>query len=1144
MSASRKAESQTVQRTAKPLKPLTPPQKEAADPSRSVWVAASAGSGKTHVLSTRILRLLLAGADPQSILCLTYTKAAATEMASRLFAMLSAWITLDEAALERDLNVIGVDGSNAKLRQRARQLFATALETPGGLKIQTIHAFCEHLLQLFPVEAGIAPGFRVMEDEERQRLTRNALSRAMLSAEPQVAAAWEVLAQHGLRSFDQLEQMAQAYLSKGTEALAALEAAGKEALAQAIANGLGLVDPRGEAELEAEISAIDEDSYRRWACALKASAEYKAKDDAADDLLEIVRSRGASRRSAILKFHLTKGEARVNAIRKKLAQDAGIISEVANETARVAQASVTLDLKKTANASIAAVFAMAEVRRIVESEKRAQGLYDFEDLISRTATLLGNSENAQWVLYKLDKGLDHILVDEAQDTSPAQWQIIRALAEEFFGGEGQRADEKRDGKERKGLRRSVFSVGDRKQSIFSFQGANLASFDDTRDWLKEKALAAGGLATVDLTVSYRSLANVLATVDMTFASGTRAREGFGDNKDEERPHEATRKEHPGVVEFWQPVTRLEGEEPDYWKAPVDQAGEDHPRRRLARLIAQTVQSWIGKRLLHGAGRAVAAGDILILVQRRNLLFSALIAALRQLGIPVAGADRLELSKHIIVQDLLALAQVMTLPGDDHALACLLKSPLVPEPLDDDRLVGLAAGRGAMPLRGRLDGDAGQAANSQALSQYGSWAGTLGPFAFYSRVIQRHRTAILRRLGDEADDAVRAFLDLALAFEQDEGPSLSGFAAWMKGTDSTIKREMEEAQGQVRIMTVHGSKGLEAPIVMLADATDVRGGGSGSKLILPPAHDALAGIPIFLPDTEGTPAVITRWKDHYKQLQFEENMRLFYVGMTRARDELYVCGSYNSKLPGKDSWWMLMEQTIKDASSMGFTSRVLLDGTRADRLGPEDVMVEATQGRQTEAFAAPAWLDAAVAAPEPVARPQLSKSGDAMHLAAARRGIAIHALLEKLPDWPAGERHAKAIARAARHGLEQDLAERLLAIVEDPGTAMFFAPGSAAEVELCGRLANGEVVLGRIDRLARDGDTFLLLDYKSGQRPVGALAQDHDYVRQLAGYADLLREAHPGVAVRAALLWTQSGDLDWIPDDLLHLEVIRQAMPAS
>ena len=1104
-------------RLPKPHRP-TDDQRRAADPKVSVWVAASAGAGKTQVLTDRLLRLLLSGVEPATILCLTYTKAAATEMSVRLLRRLSDWVRLDETGLGDALTLLGEDGRSPSLRKRARQLFATALETPGGLKIQTIHAFAERLLQLFPVEAGLAPGFRVLEEQQSDRLRREALMAAL--QDEALREDWALLADHGVRGMEKLEKLAEEFLSGG-QALITLMAsdAGQAAAAEALAQGLALTDRRSAAEIVSEIVSIDAAAYLDWSRRLHAAPEQRDEDEDHIHLRRIGEASAAMRIQAISNYFLTDaGKFGTRFIRKDHLSSAGITDAFEREKQRLSALFNALWLRQTLDATLAAARAMAAVHQHVEAAKRAGGLYDFNDLIARTAQLLSSSLQAQWVLYKLDTGLTHVLVDEAQDTSPSQWQIILALAQEFFSGLGQH----------EGGPRTVFVVGDRKQSIYSFQGADTRVFDETYKTLK--GWAENRFETVGLTISYRSLRHVLKGVDTVFAKGGRARHGYGDGQAEERDHVAERKEAPGVVEIWPLITRDASDEPNYWKAPTDSISEDHPRRKLARLIAETLKSWIGKRQLHGAERAVEPGDILILLQRRNVLFSSLIAELRRLGIPVAGADRLKLREHIIIHDLLALVQVLHLPHDDYSLACLLKSPLMPEPLDDDRLFALAHGRGATSLRQRLQDDSAQAKNASAIAAYEKLAANMGPFGFFSAVTQKNRTAILQRLGSEAEDAIRAFLDLALTHEQESGLSLAGFAAFMSETDFTIKREMEEAEGQVRIMTVHGAKGLEAPIVILPDAADVPMQRSESGLVLAEPGLGIDGWPILVPEDSTHAARIAVWKDYHKQRAFEENMRLLYVGMTRARDELYICGSHNERRPSQDSWWTLIDKAIGETKDL-FRSHILPDGRTARRLGPDDVPAT-KDGEQSDEVAIPEWVTRDTPPGQSTAGKHMARSGTPIDLASARRGIAIHGLLEALPDWAPQERMAKAKARSARHGLEGALIDRLLRLFDNPETAFFFAPGSQAEVNICGTLANGEFVTGRIDRLAWQDGNICILDYKSSARPEGSLPSEHRFVAQLAGYAALLREAHPGAAIKAAVLWTQSGEIEWIPDNFL------------
>lgn len=1104
----------------------TPEQRRAADPTHSVWVAASAGSGKTQVLTDRLLRLLLSGVDPQQILCLTYTKAAAAEMAARLFAELSGWISLSDGRLADALTRLGVDGTSQHLRTRARRLFATAMETPGGLKIQTIHSFAERLLQLFPVEAGLAPGFRVLDDLQSGELRRNALHLALM--EPDLAPSWAMLASFGMRRMDSLQQLAQDILRHGEQLLLAKATAeGSSSIEWQLRQALGLDDPRSTSELEAAITSIDHTAYRDWSQRLKDSPEQGPKDTDYLYLRRISDATDPLRLQAIEEYFLTSdGKFGKKFARKSHLESAGIAEAFEGETKRLNVLFETLWLRRCLDATLAVLDVMARVRTHMEAFKRARGLYDFDDLIYRAAQLLTTVEQAQWVQYKLDKALTHALVDEAQDTSPVQWQIVLALVREFFAGHGQR--------DNAGVR-TVFVVGDRKQSIFSFQGADVAAFDESRDLLAQWAGKA--LQPVRLNISYRSLKHVLASVDMAFAAGRRPREGYGIAALEEREHQHHREEGPGIVELWDLETRSTQDEIDYWKSPVDATSEDHPRRKLARRIAATLKRWIGKRLLTGSQRTVLAGDILILVQKRGAFFALLIAELRRLGIPVAGADRLQLANHIIVQDLLALAQALLLPGDDFSLACVLKSPLMPEPLDDDGLFALAHERKGETLRQRFMAASGQARNVSAFSHYARLLQQEGPFGFFAHVAQANMKAIITRLGSEAEDAVHAFLDLALAYEQEEGRSVAGFCAAMAGSDFVIKREFEEQSGQVRIMTVHGAKGLEAPIVMLADAADGRMARNDSNIVLAATGQVAQGWPVYVPESAKHARVIEDWKSAAKQRAFEESMRLLYVAMTRARDELYVCGSFarqrNAKAPSKDCWYSLLDSAFTQQGTE-FRELELPDGHKVWRLGSDDVYeTRDDTGEMPEKLPdLPAWLSAPIATPATKGKWRVERQGQTIDLASAAHGIAVHSLLEAMPQWPAPERRAKAEARAKRNGLPLVLVERLLSLIDRPDTAFFFADGSQAEVAVGGRLPSGESVTARIDRLAWHEGAICILDYKSARRPDMPLEADHPYVSQLGRYAWLLRQAYPETPVKTALLWTQSGEIEWISDAFL------------
>ncbi len=1107
---------------AKQKKIPTKEQKAAADPTRSVWVAASAGSGKTQVLVDRVVRLLLDGAEPQAILCLTFTKAAAAEMANRLFERLSGWIALSDTDLDEELKNLGVPDISTKLRASARRLFARALETPGGLKIQTIHAFCERLLQQFPVESGMAPGFRVLEDQESKQLFRDALLESLSSDDKRTQAAWEFLDDGSVSTLDQLETLAKPFLSGSggmRQRLSDWDNLGE--VKQALREFLEASTETTETELVSLICDVDTLNYRKAIDALmphESDADFCAPKYLEDVLAE---TQDAERLRKLAALVLTKtGPPRKKLLRKKASDsEPQLAAWLDEERSRILDGLMELAKQQAFDANVAIYTAMAGVLAKVNIEKRTRGLYDFDDLIARTAQLLNSHEAAQWVLYKLDKGLTHILVDEAQDTSPAQWTIIKALAGEFFTT---LHDEQ-------GRKRTVFAVGDIKQSIYSFQGADIAAFETARLWFSDGlAGLQDKLDVVDLSISYRSTQQVLNVVDRVFAPGQAARSGFGARAADEREHTAFAKERIGLVELWDIMRPDELEEQSSWRAPVDALSRSHPRLKLAERIARTVKSWIGRREISGRKKTVGPGDILILLQSRNVLFNALIGALRRHGVPVAGADRLKLQESLIVQDMMMLGQFIRLPQDDHALACVLKSPLVPEPLSEEQLFELAHGRGGQSLWERLD-DASR--NHEMLAE--ALVSKVTPYMFFASVLQQSMRRILSRLGQEADDAGQEFLTLALDYEQRYGTSLTGFLDWLSQGETTIKREMEAGSGLVRLMTVHGSKGLEAPIVFLADAADPLPTERG-RLVQVTDEGPWRGLQLFKPKTLMTPPALDVLKNSVKDLAKAERMRLLYVGMTRAADELYICGSLNAKELSDDSWYPHVSAALRDANGLQEVRLVSDDPTLTIwRFGAEPVWRDAVPISDTSIDDLPVWAIQPVARHPAKPAPLLSsRNSDSFNKQAVEQGIATHRLIELMAEVEPNERAMLGLRWAKRLKLPEDLVGRLDGLLRLPELAALFGIEGQSEVSIDGTVPGLGRVTGRLDRLAIGGGTIHLLDYKTNRNPPVGIGSDHQYARQMAGYAALLQQAYPDHSIKAALLWTQTGAVTWLTPQLL------------
>jgi ATP-dependent helicase/nuclease subunit A len=1101
--------------------PPTPQQKTAADPALSVWVTANAGSGKTHVLVERVVRLLLKGAEPASILCITYTKAAAAEMSARLFARLGAWTALDDQELLSELKQLGLESAGSENLVRARRLFTRALETPGGLKIQTIHAFCEKLLHLFPVEAGLAPGFRILDERREQELRTDAIQYVLRSAE---AGADSVLQEAfskivGYTNSNSFEKLIREFLggAKGLRNLLSLDL-GPSGFSLALKNALGL-DALQDSEILAQnIRDVDFSLYEHHA-AILSKVKTHGRHDTSRLMFEVARTQGSISgfKKLFLTGDLSKPRDSLMAV-GTAREHPSTSSFVDGEQQRVAPLLVAYDLHQRVEATTNLFVLARAVHQKIESHKRQLGLYDFDDLISRTAKLLTGSRAAQWVLYKLDAGLKHILVDEAQDTSPAQWQIIKALADEFFAGVGRAQDNDR----------TLFVVGDRKQSIFSFQGADAAAFAVARKNFEEQIKGSDKeLKNVDLSISYRSTQEILDAVNKVFPTSSPAQLGFAHDDRPEEPHQTNRLGMPGVVEIWPLFVPLEKEEEEPWIAPVDREPSSSPRRRLARDIATTIKSWIGKRVIAARDRVVEPSDILILLQSRGPLFSMLIAELRRAGVPVAGADRLKLLESLAVQDLLALLQWILLPQDDHALACILKSPLLPQPLSEDQLFNLAHGRATASLWSRLKTKPDE--NAATLASWQEFALSAGPYSFFAKVLSQRRLAMSARLGTEAEDATDALLDQAMTYEREYDQSLAGFLHWFTAQETSIKREMEKDTSEVRLMTVHGAKGLEANIVFLPDAASIPGGSNSMpKLLRVPDDRPGAGLPFWKLSGLTKSTAQEEWEGVEKiKVQAERN-RLLYVAMTRACDELYVCGIKSEKKIPTGCWYETVTAALADLESF--------DGVR---FGPEATFQEAVLKLELTKSVWPDWLYKSALA-ETGARVHSLTSLVSRHShgdknydpIAARRGIAIHALLQDLPDIAPEKRETFARRKATRMGLDEVEVFKLVHLLNDPDLAPFLGSESRAEAELRGSLADGRMVSGRVDRVTILPNEILLLDYKSDRSVLESLTLEHPYTQQMALYAELLKNAYPERSVRAALLWTHSAKLEWVPQGFL------------
>jgi ATP-dependent helicase/nuclease subunit A len=1137
------------------VRQATDAQRRAADPGHSAWVAASAGSGKTKVLTDRVLNFLLGGTAPHRILCITFTKAAAAEMSIRLGDRLRLWATQGDDAVARSLAELTGDVVHPEdeIVGRARQLFARVLDAPGGLKIQTIHSFCQSLLGRFPLEAGVVPHFELLDERGEADLLAEAREAVLLAAreggDATLAAALAEATRH-TQEQGFAELMGDLLCERG-KLKRLLAAGGPDAARRRLAATLGVAEAATrEAVLVAACAdaAFDPVPLRRAAGALLGGSdkEQERGNIIADWLAAPVARRTAEFDRYLRAFLTDKGEIGKRLVNKGTEQaHPGTTASLEAEGERLVRACAAMRAAALLAASDALTRLGAAVLKAYEREKHLRAALDFDDLIARARALLERPGVASWVLFKLDGGIDHILVDEAQDTNFDQWAIIRQLTGEFFAGAGARA----------GAVRTVFAVGDPKQSIFGFQGAQPEAFDEMRgdfagriaagrDGTGADSAAVRPLATVPLDVSFRSTATVLRAVDAVFGEGGPAADVW--LPDPPRRHQASREGHAGLVELWPLVPRIEKEDEGAWAIPVERDAAVLPRTRLANAIARTIRRWIDQaETLPARGRSIRAGDVMVLVRRRNAFVADLVRALRQEGVPVAGVDRMRLARELAVEDLVALASFLLLPEDDLTLATVLKGPLFG--LDDEDLFRLCyARRGTLwdELRGRAGEAPRWEAAVAALSELLARADFVPPYELFADLLGAGggRRAILARLGPEAGDALDEFLALALRFERANVPSLQGFLHWLAAGEIELKRELEQrGRDEVRIMTVHGAKGLQAPVVILPDTT-----AAPSQMM--PLRWTSDGLLLWCPNRECDAPVARAAKQAADGLQARELRRLLYVAMTRVEDRLVVAGFQNGRAEPDGCWYRLVEKGLlaESAAPVAFVDPLGQEGWAGTALRLEDEQRAAPRMRDEEASpeVAAELPDWARDRPKPEPSPPrpLSPSrplwedpparspleGEAGAAGGVKRGLLVHRLLQALPELPAAERAeacARYLARAV-HGLAPDDQEAIrretLAVLEHPEFAPLFGPESRAEVPIVGLVGAREpiAVAGQIDRLVVLKDEVLIVDYKTLRPPPAAESGIPEaYLRQLGLYVAAVAKVWRDRPVRAALLWT-------------------------
>ncbi len=1119
-------------------------QRRASDPETSVWVNASAGSGKTTVLTNRVMRLLLDGVKPERILCLTYTRAAAAEMAIRITDKLSRWATCSDNDLNASIGDLQGYAPSPEQMTEARRLFARILSCPGGMRIRTIHAFCQEILRRFPIEAGLPPHFTVIEETDARALQEEAqtdlLQRAAADPGDALGQALKVLVlnlgEHGFT-----EAMRSSLMERPRLQAAIAKAGSVENLVMLVRDQLQLApEDSYETICHAAVQdrVIPKTELQRVGEAL--GRGLKTSQKLGRVILKFLALMPVDRQAAFTDyadvFFTQKGEfLKKYADKQTLAACAEAEEILSREAARLQSVRERLETAQLAETTAATlVFGSALIEQF-EKRKTAQAALDYDDLIIRTDALLRRPGIAPWILFKLDGGIDHMLVDEAQDTSRAQWSIVAALADEFFAGLTARTQ----------TNRTLFVVGDEKQSIFSFQRADPEAFRQMRDYFSRRINEAEKkYDEVPMRVSFRSAPAILQAVDKVFAAA-HVVSGVSVEPVEHLPVLPRVGDPPkiGRVEVWplQPAPKKEEADEDEWQAPLGYEKEQDPQAELAQQIAGKIKNLLDQ-------GECAAGDVMILLRRRGRFADLMVRALKERNVPVTGVDRMRLIQQLPVMDLLALLQFVLLPEDDLNLATVMRGPLLG--LSEDDLMNLAIGReGTLWQRlNELQGKPAYAAACSYLSAFLAIADFTTPFALLVKILNETcpgsaisgKHALWQRLGLDALDPIEELLNAAQNFSRRHTPSLQNFLHWLMATEADIKRELDRSGGQVRIMTVHASKGLEAPIVFLPDSASV-----------PRMQD----IPKFLWGRDDLPLYASRrptsgmprslWETG-RQKQMEEYRRLLYVALTRAAKQLYIVGweAARKEPNSEQSWYNIAKDALQDLHQPAATQT---------EPQPEIVFADPDFGKVKKKTSSPIetaskqvlpdWIRKSppeeqraikVAVPSQAAQAPATATPDSVFA----RGRIIHRLLESLPSVEIARRAEVAARFLAnpQHQLSQaqqnEIRDEVLNILTHPDYAPLFGPDSRAEVPLVGHV-KGQAMSGQVDRLCMVGDEVWIVDYKTNRPPPESLSGVPEiYRQQLAAYRAILQEIYPGKAIRCFLLWTYKLRFMELPADFL------------
>lgn len=1125
---------------------MTTSSLDSTHPQNSATVMASAGTGKTWLLVTRLVRLLMQGVAPDTILAITFTRKAAAEMQVRLTERLRELAIATPERLGALLEEQGID-NGAESRNRARTLYEEHLRSRQPVRTATFHAFCQEILRRFPLEADVPPGFELVEqDGELIEQAFEALyADATRNPKADIAHALTRLLEHcgsdsnlysAMRSFLDHRSDWWAYVSDQENPLAFA--------VHRLQEQLQLDDC--ESDLRPAFLAEKSQDIAEFA-ALLARHATKTNLSHADQLAtaQLLDLSIDERYQALYDVFITgSGTIRKRNASKALdkALGAAAAERFIGLHEALAAAVLALEDQRYRQQTLRGNRAWFEVGIALlqryQQLKSEQRLLDFSDLEWRAYRLLTSADNAHWVQYKLDQRIDHLLVDEFQDTNPTQWRLLLPLLQEMAAGNERQ--------------RSVFLVGDAKQSIYGFRRADPQLLIAAGSWLKQHVDA----VHVGLALSRRSSPAIMECVNRVFGEGGPLANQLQDFE----PHTTWHKNLWGEVRLLPLATAddealPESEQTPRFRNPLTEARQNREDQRFfqeGRQIATAIQEMLQSGLLIGTeddARPMRYGDILILVRKRTHT-RYLEQALREAHIPYLGADRGTLLESLEVRDMVTLLQLLASPNDSLALATVLRSPLFS--VSNQALITLARS-GSGPWDQRLQALAEQGLDetlSHAANTLNAWrqlADTLPIHdlldAIYAQgnVQARYQAAFPPHLHSRVRANLTRFLELALEIDSGRYPSLTHFLDRVARMQNQLRDAPDEApvpgEDRVQIMTVHGSKGLEAPIVILADtASDPMADRAFRGFVEWPADASKPTLMLLVGRKRELDEVTRERLQREEQRQKREQANLLYVALTRARQVLLISGTQ----PARTSlnWYGDLQQALQDADgnieTLQWSERPLTAvGSGSSETATESAHDEPLDERLTRSLQrAPAAIELNPSQTTDAAAHGSSASDDD----ALERGNVIHRLLERLAATDQSGMQRCIDETAAEFCYQPtespfaDWATEAVAVRRATTLAPLFSGEGYCEIPLVYRGDDGQAIYGIIDRVVVSDEQVWLVDYKT-HRATEPQQLDHiaeGYRQQLQLYAEGLRRIWPDRRLRASLLFTATAEIRDVP----------------